>query len=143
LLQICEVIPVRRGKIDIAALREAIRLVQNGELVGIFPEGRINESKQLLLPGRSGVAMIALDAQSPVIPCFIDGAPYDGTTLGCLFMPATVRLNIGRPIDLSAYANRAHNHKTWNELTDWFLREIAQLSDPSRHPADVGDRPPR
>ena len=89
-----------------AAIRTAIRLVQQGELVGVFPEGRINTTGQLLLPGRPGAAMIALKARAPVVPCYIHGAPYDGTTLGCLLMPASVRLEIGPPIDLSAYFDR-------------------------------------
>ena len=95
ILRLCEVIPVRRGAIDPAAIRAAIRLVRRGELVGIFPEGRINTTAQLLLPGRSGAAMIALKARALLVPCYLRGAPYDGTTLGCLFMPAAVRLEIG------------------------------------------------
>ena len=42
-----------------------------GELVGMFPEGRINTTDQLLLPGRSGAALIALKARAPVVPCYI------------------------------------------------------------------------
>ncbi len=105
LLRLCEVIPVRRGAIDPTAVRVAIRLAKRGELVGIFPEGRINTTEDLLLPGRSGAALIALKAGAPIVPCYIHGAPYDGTTLGCLLMPATVRLEIGSPIDVSAYVD--------------------------------------
>ena len=39
-----------------------------------------------------GAALIALKARAPVIPCYIHGAPYDDTALGCLLMPAAVRL---------------------------------------------------
>ena len=68
LLRTCEVIPVRRGAVDMAAIREAIRLVQQGELVALFPEGRINTTAQLLLPGRSGAALIALKARGRSSP---------------------------------------------------------------------------
>lgn len=127
LLRTCEVIPVRRGGVDMAAMRTAIRLVQQGELVGIFPEGRINTTAQMLLPGRPGAAMIALKAKAPVVPCYIHGAPYDETTLGCLFMPASVRLDIGRPIDLSAYFDRHNGRETLDEVTRLLLTEIARL----------------
>jgi 1-acyl-sn-glycerol-3-phosphate acyltransferase len=127
LLQTCEVIPVRRGGVDMAAIRTAVRLLQSGELVGVFPEGRINTTAQLLLPGRSGAAMIALKARALVVPCYIHGAPNDGSTLGCLVMPASVRLEIGPPIELSSYFDRADQRETRDELTLRFLNEIARL----------------
>ena len=138
LLKTCEVIPVRRGAVDMAAIREAIRLVRQGELVGLFPEGRINDTEQLLLPGRPGAALIALKARAPVVPCYIHGAPYDGTTLGCLLMPASVRLVIGPPIDLSSYFDRNDRRETQEELTSRFLAEIARLAEPT--PETAGTR---
>ena len=56
LLRTCEVIPVRRGAVDMAAIREAIRLVRQGELVGLFPEGRINTTDAIVAarPPRRG-----------------------------------------------------------------------------------------
>ena len=45
-------IPVGRRGVDTAATKQAIRLANEGGLVGLFPEGRINTSSELLLPGR-------------------------------------------------------------------------------------------
>ncbi len=128
LLRICEVIPVNRGGTDTAATKAAIRLVEQGGLVGILPEGRINTTADLLLPGRPGAALVALKARCPVVPCYIHGAPYNGTTLGCLLMPARVRLEIGRPIDLSPYFGREGEREVLDELTLRFLRAIAELA---------------
>ena len=140
LLRVCEVIPVRRGAIDPAAVRAAIRLVQRGGLVGMFPEGRINTSKQLLLPGRSGAVLIALKARAPIVPCYVHGAPYDGTTLGCLLMPAAVRLEIGEPIDVSAYADRNDQRQAIEELTRRVMREMARLAGRPDFEPQVGGR---
>lgn len=129
LLRTCEVIPVRRGAVDMGAIRAAIRLVEQGEVVGIFPEGRINTTSELLLPGRSGAAMIALKAKAPIVPCYIHGAPYDGTTLGCLTMPASVRLTIGNAIDTSEYLKAEDQHAAQDDLTRRILKEIARLAD--------------
>jgi 1-acyl-sn-glycerol-3-phosphate acyltransferase len=128
LLQTCEVIPVRRGGADREAIRAAIALLERGELVGVFPEGRINTTEQLLLPGLPGAAMIAMKARVPVVPCYLHGSPYDGTTLGCLFMPASVRLEIGRAIDTTEYIARGEPRKARDELTDRMLAEIALLA---------------
>jgi 1-acyl-sn-glycerol-3-phosphate acyltransferase len=128
LLQLCGSIPVSRGGHDMAATRSAIRIVQHGGLVGIFPEAYINTTADTLLPGRPGAALIALKARVPVVPCYIENAPYDGTTLGCLLMPASVRLTIGQPIDLSAYYDRDGDRKTLDQLTLCFLAAIAHLA---------------
>ncbi len=123
-----ESIPTSRAGTDTAATKLAIRYAQRGDMVGLFPEGRINETDRFLLPGRPGVALIALRARVPVIPCYISGSPYDGTLYGFLFTPAHTRLVIGRPIDISEYYDRARDRGVQRELTKRFLVEIAKLA---------------
>lgn len=121
-------IPVNRGGVDTASTKMAIRLTQQGGLVGLFPEGRVNMSDSLLLPGRSGAALIALKARVKVIPCFVSGSPYDGTALGSFFMAANARVVVGKPIDLTAYFGREGDKAVLRELTRRFLIEIALLA---------------
>jgi 1-acyl-sn-glycerol-3-phosphate acyltransferase len=128
ILKLCGSIPVGRAGYDTAAAKAAIRIVENGGLVGIFPEGGINETDQFLRPGRSGAALIALKAKAPVVPCYIKNAPYDGTPLGCLLMPSAVTLTIGEPIDLSDYYDRDATREVLNELTLRFLGAIAHMA---------------
>ena len=123
------VIPTSRSGQDTAATKMMIRYAESGELVGLFPEGRINDTERLLLPGRLGTAMVALKARVPVVPCHIAGAPYDKrSVLGCLLMPAKARVTFGRPIDLSAYYGREGEREVLEALTKRFLREIAHLA---------------
>ena len=140
LLHVCGVIPVSRGGIDTAATKAAIRLVESGGLVGVFPEGRINTTGQTLLPGRPGAAMIALKARAPVVPCCIRGAPYDGTAVGCLFMPATARLMIGPPLDLSAYYDRDGERAALDEVTRLMLQAMARLAGDSTFEPQLAGR---
>lgn len=121
-------IPVNRGGVDTASTKAAIRFAEEGDLVGLFPEGRINTTQEVLLPGRPGAALIALKARVPVIPCYIHGAPYNGTTFGCFFMPARVRVVVGKPIDISAYYDREGEKEVLEELTLRFLKEMARLA---------------
>lgn len=127
-LRKCEVIPVNRGGVDTAATKHAIRLLEAGELVGMFPEGRINTTKDLLQPGRPGAALVALKARVPVIPCFVTGSPYDGTTAGCFLMTARGHCEVGDPIDLSPYYDRDDSKDVLQELTKRFLVEMARLA---------------
>lgn len=121
-------IPVNRGGIDTAATKLAIRMAQQGGLIGLFPEGRVNVTDELLLPGRPGAALIALKARVRVIPCFVQGPPYDGTALGSFFMAAKTRVIVGEPIDLSDYYGRESDKTILPELTKRFLAEIAKLA---------------
>jgi 1-acyl-sn-glycerol-3-phosphate acyltransferase len=67
-------IPIRRGQQDVGALDAAIASAASGSVVGIFPEGRVNDVQDgPLQPGRSGVARIALAARVPVVPVAIWG----------------------------------------------------------------------
>ncbi len=121
-------IPVGRGGVDTKATKAAIRFAREGNLVGVFPEGRINDTDQLLLPGRPGAALIALKARVPVVPCYVEGSPYDGTALGSLLMTAQVRLTVGPPIDLSPYYDSEGDKAVLEEITRRFLKEIARLA---------------
>lgn len=125
--RVVEAIPVSRGGIDTAATKAAIRYAEQGELVGMFPEGRINRTDRVLLPGRSGAALVALKARVPVIPCYIHGSPYGGTIWSSFFMPARVHVHIGPPIDLSEYFGREKDRQVLELVTQRLLREIAAL----------------
>ncbi len=59
--------PVKRGTADRGALRKAVELLQDGELVGMFPEGARSFDGKLKDP-EMGTGLIALRAQVPVIP---------------------------------------------------------------------------
>ena len=123
-----DTIPVNRAGVDTAATKMAIRLAQQGGLVGLFPEGRVNTTGELLLPGRPGAAMIALRARVKVIPCFVRGVPYNGTALGSVFMAGRAHVTVGEPIDLSEYFGRGGDKTVLQELTKRFLVEIAKLA---------------
>ena len=122
-------VPTSRAGHDTAATKMIIRYAQEGDIVGLFPEGRINETDQFMLPGRPGVAMIALKARVPVVPCYIEGAPYNPRyILGCMLMPARVRVIFGPPIDLSPYYGRENEREVLEEITKRLLSELARLA---------------
>ena len=121
-------IPVSRGGIDTAATKMAIRYAKQGHLVGLFPEGHINTTDEVLLPGRAGAAMIALRARVPVVPCYVSGSPNDGTFWGFLFMAAKVRLEVGPAIDTAPFCDRQNEREAAGDLTRLFMREIARLA---------------
>jgi 1-acyl-sn-glycerol-3-phosphate acyltransferase len=138
-LRWCEVIPVSRGGIDTAATKAAIRIVSEGGLMGMLPEGRINMTDELMLPVRPGAVLVALKARVPVVPCYIHGAPYRRTVWSPLFMPARVEVRVGEPIDLSEYYDRASDPEVLQEVMLRIVREIAALAgQPNFEPRIAG-----
>lgn len=140
-LRLVEVIPTNRGGIDTAATKLAIRHVQAGKIVGMFPEGRINMTDEVLLPGRPGAALIALQAGVPILPVYIEGSPYHRTPWSPFLMMTKSRVRFGRLIDTSAYRDRVDDRELHAELTMRAMKEIARLAGyPDFEPRLAGKR---
>ncbi len=106
----------------------------------MLPEGRINTTDAFLLPGRPGAALVALKARVPVIPVYIEGAPYNGWVIGPLFMSAHVKVTIGDVIDISEFYGREREPGVLAELTKRFLSAIAQLAGKPEFEPEVAGR---
>ena len=106
-----EAFPVDRGHSDLNAVRTALKLVNDGHGLGVFPQGTRSRDNTPT-PMLSGVSMIALRAGRPVIPVYI-GGPYR------LFRRTQV--SFGKPIDLSDLGRRMDS-----ETLDRATRRIEQ-----------------
>lgn len=83
--------PVARGENDLNAIRTSFKLLNEGNVLGIFPEGK-RFSDGEMHAAKNGVSMIALRSGAPVIPAYIVGnyKPF-----------RRMRLVVGKPVDLS------------------------------------------
>ncbi len=67
-------IPVYRNGKDKKARETAMEFLKNGELIGIFPEGRLNkEDRENVLPFKIGAVKMAKETGCPIIPFTIRG----------------------------------------------------------------------
>ncbi len=66
------VIPVDRGSRETGPLRQVFRQLEQGRIIGIFPEGKISTINGLL-DFQTGAALIAIRAKVPVYPAYLDG----------------------------------------------------------------------
>jgi 1-acyl-sn-glycerol-3-phosphate acyltransferase len=127
-LRHCEVISVSRGGIDTSATKAAIRCAQQGGMLGMFPEGRLNMTEELLLPVRPGAVVVALRTGTPLLPCYIDGAPTRGTAMSSFFMRARVRVSFGEMIDVSEYQEMEQSDQLVVEIMTRVVLDIAKLA---------------
>jgi 1-acyl-sn-glycerol-3-phosphate acyltransferase len=123
-------IPIDRsgGSASERALNTAARVLERGELFGIYPEGTRSRSG-LLHKGHTGMARLALRVGAPIVPVGITGTrdiqPPEAK-LPKPFMTATVRF--GRPIDVSRYQGRHDDRLLLRQITDEVMFEIRELT---------------
>jgi len=91
-------IPVSRSGRDTSATRAAIRTLHEGGLLGVFPEGRIERTRELM-PFQTGVALMAIKTGVPVYPAYLDGTQRNYTSMLAQFANANnATLTFGEPV---------------------------------------------
>lgn len=66
--------PVDRGGADVKSIKHTIKMLDNGNVIGIFPQGtRCPNTDPRETDLKSGVGMIAYHAKADVLPVYIDG----------------------------------------------------------------------
>ena len=74
ILKLSGVIPVDRTKKDKSVLENAKIVLQNNGVVGIFPEGTFNKTKNVLAPFKIGAVKLSKENNVPIIPIAIKGS---------------------------------------------------------------------
>ena len=122
-------VPIDRSGANAAegALKAAKRILGQGELFGIYPEGTRSHDGRLYR-GKTGVARLALESKVPVIPIAVIGtnaiAP-PGKKFGSLTQPL---VRFGEPLDFSRYEGLENDRFILRSITDEIMYEIMRLS---------------
>jgi 1-acyl-sn-glycerol-3-phosphate acyltransferase len=122
-------VPIDRGGADAAAgaLMSAKRVLGQGDLFGIYPEGtRSHDGK--LYRGKTGVARLALESKVPVIPVAVVGTDVvapPGKKFGSFTRPV---VRFGKPLDFSRYQGMENDRYILRSITDEIMYEIMRLS---------------
>ena len=93
-------IPVQRSGRDLTATRAALRALNEGRILGVFPEGRIETSRELL-PFQTGVALMAIKSRVPVYPVYIDGTQRGREMADAVLTRCTAWLAFGEAVALN------------------------------------------
>ncbi len=118
--------PVDRESNDVAAFRHAIRLLQAGELLLVFPEGGRSQDGALE-EGKVGAALIASRAGVPIIPCALSGTD-DVLPRGAWYLHrGFVQVSFGELIALKDYGTGRLNKKQLQEVTSRVMESIAEM----------------
>ncbi|THA31306.1 1-acyl-sn-glycerol-3-phosphate acyltransferase [Streptomyces sp. A1277] len=110
-----------------AAIREGLGVLGRGELLGIYPEGTRSHDGRLY-KGKVGVAVMAIRAQVPVVPCAMVGTFEIQPPGKVLPRIKQVTIRFGEPLDFSRYAGLENEKAAIRAVTDEIMYAILGLS---------------
>ena len=122
-------VPIDRSGADAAAgaMMSAKRVLEAGELFGIYPEGTRSHDGRLYR-GRTGVARLAIETGVPVIPVAVLGTDIvapPGKKFGAWTRPM---VRYGKPLDFSRYEGLENDRFVLRSATDEIMYEIMRMS---------------
>ncbi|HEY5880400.1 MAG TPA: lysophospholipid acyltransferase family protein [Nakamurella sp.] len=122
-------VPVDRSGANAAraALDTGIRLLKEGHILGIYPEGTRSPDAKLY-KGKTGVARMALEAKVPVIPVVVIGTEKVNPIGSKIWRPGRIKMVIGRPLDFSRYEGMAGDRFVERSMTDEIMYRLMELS---------------
>lgn len=122
--------PVYRSTRDEWAIQHAQRVLESGQVLGIFPEGKRSLGRGLR-PAKTGAARFALHAGVPIVPVAVTGTER----IFASFPRRTrVKITVGEPI----YPDRDESPL---ELTDRLMFTLAEML-PHRLRGVYAEKPP-
>ncbi|MDD6047548.1 MAG: lysophospholipid acyltransferase family protein [bacterium] len=109
--------PVNRRNVDLQSLKNALKVLDKGEVFGIFPEGKraVTDS---LDEFEKGAAFLAIRSGAPVIPIYIH--PDTSRQIRPVML-------VGKPIDVSSIVATANKSSLIDVVTDELSDSIDAL----------------
>lgn len=116
--------PVDRKGNPASALKKAVRILEQGEVVGLFPQGTRQQNKSVAdTDFKNGAAYCAYKSKSGVIPAFIktDGQKF------ALFR--RTEIIYGKPIEFAALPLSVGGSDEYDAVSEILKREIFSLEE--------------
>ncbi len=122
-------VPIDRTDADAAqaALHTAERLLGEGKLLGMYPEGTRSPDGRLY-KGKTGLARLALQTGVPVIPVAMIGTNVVNPPGSTMLRFGRVTVKFGKPMDFSRFEGLAGNRFIERAVIDEVIYELMELS---------------
>jgi 1-acyl-sn-glycerol-3-phosphate acyltransferase len=127
-------VPVTRDGRDFIALRKALRRLEEGGAVCLFPEGNLSGvPARRTLPAKHGIGYLALRTRVPVYLAHITGGPQTERLLNSWVLPTpkAVRVHFEGPVDLGAYLGRTRNRRLIVDVANVLMARVEKLGAPA------------
>ncbi len=114
-------IPVKRGRIDKAAITMVKLVLRKGHSILIFPEGTRKSSNV-----KSGIGKFAIEAKKDICPVYIHNST---NFLKCLFGKERLKIVIGEKIKASSFAELENTKDNYKSLANSVMEKVYGLKD--------------
>ena len=110
-------IPVdRRGRVE-GALRNAMRAIEKGELVAIFPQGGIHNEETPREIIKPGIMRLSKLTGCHILPVHISGVAAPGSMVACLFLRGNVSFRVHSLVS----PDEIQKPEFRSEISEWLL----------------------
>lgn len=137
-LRVMKVIPINRGKRDVAAMANVVEALKNGAVLLMFPEGTRSRDG-ILRKGRGGAVRMAIEAGVPIVPVALTGTEHG---LKGTIQRKPVLVRIGEPYRISGAENGRLSEEVMQELTTDMMRRIAAMLPAEQRGAYAAEQRP-
>jgi 1-acyl-sn-glycerol-3-phosphate acyltransferase len=122
-------IPIDRsgGSASAGALAAGKRVLESGGVLCLYPEGTRSPDGRLY-KGKTGLARMALETGTPVIPVAMIGTDRINPPGTVLPRPTRLTIRVGEPLDFSRYEGMAGNRFIERAVTDEIMYALMKLS---------------
>lgn len=122
-------VPIDRTDADSAqsALNTAARILGEGKLLGMYPEGTRSPDGRLY-KGKTGLARLALQTGVPVIPVAMIGTDVVNPPGSKMWRFGRVQVKFGQPMDFTRFEGLAGNRFIERAVIDEVMYELMRLS---------------
>lgn len=124
-----QVIPVNRGRGDLAAMETCEKALRGGARLLIFPEGQRSKTASLQ-EGRGGAIRLAMRSDVPIVPVAIAGSEHG---LKGTMRRQKITIRIGTPYKLEPTPNKKIPPRLMDHLVTDLMQRIAAMLPESYH----------
>ncbi len=108
--------PIKRGEADIRSIKTSLKILSEGKVLSLFPEGTRNRSDEVR--AEPGIAMLSIKAKVPVLPVAVI-SDYR-------FLHQSV-IKIGKPINLTPYYEQRLHNEDYTRVSVDIMKNIWEL----------------
>jgi 1-acyl-sn-glycerol-3-phosphate acyltransferase len=119
--------PVDRSRRDPAAMRIAMTVLKDGELLGMFPEGTRSTTGEMI-EFRAGAARLAARTHVPLIPAAVFNTNH-ALPPGKFVRPARIAVRFGEPFELTELQANPKDEAAQERALDMIRDRIAALQE--------------
>jgi 1-acyl-sn-glycerol-3-phosphate acyltransferase len=131
------VIALDRTRGDLGALKKAVSLLKDGQVVGLFPEGTRSPDGKMR-SAKGGIGFLIAKGSVPVVPMFVSGT-YAAFPKGAdRLRPGRIRVRFGPPITPEEFRAAMATKNDYEAVGALVMARIRELADGSRNGSGPG-----